>query len=418
MFSFSVPEYKASRRIGDSIPIPPSQDPFYTPPCGFEHTEPGRILRTRQALGLVSIIANSSDAYSLLYRTTGTRGQPSWAVTTLLVPANTSATLPKKLVSYNLAYDTPAVDWSPSYGLYNIYSTPTGSGFPADSTFISEILGRGWYVTVPDYEGPEASFIEGPQSGYAVIDAVRASIMADAIDSSDVQTALWGYSGGGFATAWAAELQPVYAPDLKIIGAAVGAPPTNLSFSFEQINKSLFQFLIPTTLIGLVSQFPDANASFANALHTDGPFNATVLYQVTKRSANDNREAFAYQDILDYMVDKQPPLELPFIVDLVTTQTVLGKNGTPQMPYFMYSAIDDRVVGISGMDALVDQYCSSNATVLFQRNTVGGHVAEITNGVPRVFDFLDAVFGGNFVPGSGCRIENVTVALVTTPDPL
>ena len=35
---------------------------------------------------------------------------------------------------------------------------------------------------------------------------------------------LWGYSGGGLATAWAAEMCGDYAPELNIVGAVLGSP--------------------------------------------------------------------------------------------------------------------------------------------------------------------------------------------------
>ncbi|KAH8901246.1 LIP-domain-containing protein [Thozetella sp. PMI_491] len=400
------------------VPIPPSQDPFYRPPCGFQNAAPGTVLRSRVATNLTSIIANSSAAYNILYRTTDARGQPSWAVTTLLEPTAISEQSPKKLVSYQIAYDTPSFDWSPSYGLYNIFSEPNSLGLPTDSAFISEMLGRGWHVTVPDYEGPLASFMLGLQSGHAVLDALRASLGAEITGSCEVQTAIWGYSGGGIATAWAAELQPQYAPDLKISGAAVGAPPTNFTFLFDNLNKSLLEFLLPSALIGIVSQFPDAHDAFVAALKKDGPFNETRLYEATTRNQLDNLVAFANQNLYDYLTTEESPLEIPPIQEIVSTQTVLGTYDTPKLPYFVYAAFDDHVVGMAPVEAVVSKYCYSGANILFQQNTVGGHFAEEINGAPRALDFIKEVFGGTFLPATGCKTENVTVAIDTAPDPL
>ena len=38
----------------------------------------------------------------------------------------------------------------------------------------------------------------------------------------------WGYSIGGQAVSWAGELQPSYAPDVKLIGVATGGTPADL----------------------------------------------------------------------------------------------------------------------------------------------------------------------------------------------
>ena len=73
-------------------PTPPSQDPWYTAPDGFETTLPGEILRVRPTPGnLTTVFSNSSAAYNVLYRTTDSRYQPSWAVSTLFVPKDNSA---------------------------------------------------------------------------------------------------------------------------------------------------------------------------------------------------------------------------------------------------------------------------------------------------------------------------------------
>jgi hypothetical protein len=74
-----------------AAPPPPSKDPFYTAPRGYEHAAPGAVLRVRSAPGLAKVIANCSAAYNLLYRTTDSNYKPTWAVTTLYVP-ETNAT--------------------------------------------------------------------------------------------------------------------------------------------------------------------------------------------------------------------------------------------------------------------------------------------------------------------------------------
>lgn len=73
------------------ISLPPLEDPFYTAPKGFEDASPGEILRVRIAPGnLTTLVTNSSQAYHILFRTTDSRYQPSWAVTTLFAPQSDS----------------------------------------------------------------------------------------------------------------------------------------------------------------------------------------------------------------------------------------------------------------------------------------------------------------------------------------
>jgi hypothetical protein len=150
-----------------SAPIPPSQDPFYTAPPHYELAVPGEVLRVRVAPGnLTSIIGNSSTAYNILYRTTNTRYKPAWAVTTLFIPipntktsASNGTSVGSALLSYQFPYDSTDVDASPSYGFY--------TDVPTTWSDVSFALGLGWYVSVPDYEGPMASLGAGVQSGHA-----------------------------------------------------------------------------------------------------------------------------------------------------------------------------------------------------------------------------------------------------------
>lgn len=69
-----------------SVPLPPSNDPFYTAPAEYENAAPGAVLRVRSAPWLATAIANCSTAYNILYRTTDSNYEPAWAVTTLLIP--------------------------------------------------------------------------------------------------------------------------------------------------------------------------------------------------------------------------------------------------------------------------------------------------------------------------------------------
>lgn len=70
----------------DGIPLPPSEDPFYTGPHGYEKATPGAVLRVRSVPEFAKGIANCSAAYNILYRTTDSNYAPAWAVTTLLIP--------------------------------------------------------------------------------------------------------------------------------------------------------------------------------------------------------------------------------------------------------------------------------------------------------------------------------------------
>lgn len=76
-----------SLSIAALVPVPPSLDPFYNPPAGFEAEEPGTILRNRTVdPALFGLLPNGAEGYQLLYRTSAIDGSAIADVTTVFVP--------------------------------------------------------------------------------------------------------------------------------------------------------------------------------------------------------------------------------------------------------------------------------------------------------------------------------------------
>ncbi|MBB2947788.1 dienelactone hydrolase [Actinoplanes lutulentus] len=99
---------------------------------------------------------------------------------------------------------------------------------------IYRLLAKGIAVVQTDYPGLGTTdrlhtYVGRVDSGHAVLDAARA---AKKLTGTSVTAAsavgLYGYSQGGGAVASAAELQPTYAPDVKLTATYAGAPPANL----------------------------------------------------------------------------------------------------------------------------------------------------------------------------------------------
>jgi hypothetical protein len=405
-------------------PLPPSKDPWYTAPPGFEEAQPGDVLRVRPAPGnLTSVAINSSATYNILYRTTDSQYQPSWAVTTLLIPMESSQhsaqrQQQKKLLSYQMAYDSANVDASPSFELYTDKSIGEIPGALSD---ISPMLGMGWYVNVPDYEGPRASFLLGVQAGHATIDSIRAVqslVLPDhggcILDPGSTRSAMWGYSGGSFATEFAVELQEQYAPGLNLSGVVIGGVPVNATGDLSTVSGAPFAYVIPEGLVGMTSQYPAARAYLVSRLKTTGPYNATTFFSVLNITLLEAIPTFANQDISQYFIGGFQDILAPEILDIINRNGYMGYHGVPRMPVFIYQAIADEVAAIRDTDSLVARFCGVGANILFQRNTVGEHVSEITNGRARALAWLDSVLSGTYAQkysASGCTVQNVTVGV-------
>lgn len=385
--------------------ILPSQDPWYTAPDGYEAQIPGTILRSREAPSNLTFLANNSaGAYQLLFRSTDARYRPAWAVTTVFLPTNASQAgrdLPA-LLSYQIPYNTINVDYSPSYGLSTIYGEPLMGN-------VREGLSRGWAVSVPDFEGPQAAFTAGPQAGHAVLDSVRAVLSFRNLGKS--RSVLWGYSGGALASGFAAELQASYAPELEIAGVSLGGQPSNFTQVIYTANESPTSAIVPYALIGVTAQYPEERQYLVDHLHQEDLYNATTFLSALQIPVNDAIMLFSGQNIFDYFTNGEDIMRAPELAKVFGNNWFAGFHGIPQMPVFAYKAINDVPTKIETTDEHVHRMCGVGANVLYQRNTVGGHEEEGGSaGNTRALEWLGkALDGQQLEPQSGCLIEDVTV---------
>lgn len=346
--------------------LPPTQDPWYTAPQGFEWARPGTVLRIRQAPGNITsqLGGNCTAAYNLLYRTTDGLYKPSWAVTTIFVPATTTAALP----SYQIWMDSSALDASPSY----LLSLDEGAKFHAD---ITDSLSRGWFFNVPDYEGPLAAFGNGIQAGHAVLDSIRATFNAarDIGLSTTAMHAMWGYSGGSLASNWAAELAEQYAPEMRFSGVALGGLVPNGTSLMRTINGGPYPGLIASCLMGSAAQVPEFKAWLDSRLKTTGPHNATGLYKANNLTVLGATNEYANQDIGDYFIGGQVDVYGPEVTAFNNRFALWGYHGVPRMPTYVYKAIKDEISVVADADAVVQRYCQGTCSLdsrLLSRSTI------------------------------------------------
>lgn len=74
----------------------------------------------------------------------------------------------------------------------------------------------------------------------------------------------------------------------------------------------------------------------------------------------------------------------------------------------------DELSPILSTDQLVDRYCSVGVDVLYERNSIGGHIAEGINGDRRAFDWLGKVLSGTY-NHTGCETKTVAINITDSP---
>ncbi|PHH64426.1 hypothetical protein CDD81_4647 [Ophiocordyceps australis] len=391
--------------------IPPSQDPFYNVPDGLENIRPGTILKHRPpprpmaAFGFAPI--NLKGEHQILYRTTDNFGAATATVLTVLVPHHADFT---KLLSYQVAEDAALVDCAPSYAFQFDHARGPGLGTivtEAELLLIEGALERGWVVIVPDFLGPRAAFLANQQAGHATLDGIRAAMASGSFTGINARPtiSMWGYSGGSLATLWAAELQPLYAPELQIAGAAAGGIVPNITTVVHHANKKTDAGLIPAGILGLGNAYPDLNKYIEQHLRPE--FRQEFL-KARKQCLAGNIAQFAGRDIVA-MFDDPNILWGPVSVN-VSSQNDLGR-ASPRIPLFIFKSVNDEISPVAETDALVRDYCASGSSIEYQRDTASSHASLPVLSAAKVLSWLiDTMDGAN--RNRGCTTRTVFSSLL------
>ncbi|PLN86805.1 putative secretory lipase [Aspergillus taichungensis] len=379
----------------------PSEDPFYIPPPGYESTPPGTILTHREpphpiaALNLLPIKLH--NAYQILYRTTDSFDNPTATVTTLLIPHSANLST---LLSFQVAQDSASIDCAPSYAFQFGASTAT----PANllGTLISQnqlllitaALRNNWPVLVPDFQGPQAAYLANKLAGRAVLDSLRAALASHTFTDLSPTAALtmWGYSGGSLATASAAEQHPIYAPELRILGAALGGTVPNIHTALSQINGTHSAGLIPSGLWGLANEYPAVNTTLTTHLASSRRLRRKFT-KARGQCCGANIARFTHRDISRYLEPGDAYLTDGVLRD-VYAANALGRLGTvPTVPLFVYKSVTDEISPVEETDELVSWYCAGGARVEYRRVLVGGHGPLAVKGAPSALLWLGGRMG-------------------------
>ena len=96
---------------------------------------------------------------------------------------------------------------------------------------LPDMMARGYLVVASDYQGlgnpGPHPYLAGVSTAHSVLDAIRAAKGVSGAQPS-ARFVTWGESQGAHASLWTAQVAPAYAPELKLLGAAAAAPPTDL----------------------------------------------------------------------------------------------------------------------------------------------------------------------------------------------
>ncbi len=380
----AIPAAAASAAPAASALTAPAGDAFYDPPSPLPADAPGDIIWSRTATSPVA----DTDAWQILYLSSTVTGAATAVSGTLIVPATAySGTRP--VVAYAAGTQGWGDQCAPSKEI-------AANDF--DEQFaVNNLLDQGWAVVITDYPGlgtpGDETYNVGIPEGYAVLDALRAATRLSAAGlSATAPMAIEGYSQGGSAADWAAQLQPSYAPELNLEGVAAGGTPANLQAVADNINGTAFFAFLAGTALGFNAAYPslDLNAELTSA-------GQTALANLDTMCQLQALATYAGHSIQDYTVGGVNPITEP------AWQTVLDANnlGTmkPAVPLLQYHGLLDEVIPYSVESTLHSQYCAMGVKTELT-GYVGDHVLTQVEAQSQVVSWIGDRFAGDPAPSN------------------
>jgi pimeloyl-ACP methyl ester carboxylesterase len=275
-------------------------------------------------------------------------------------------------VSYQGAIDSLGPRADPSYTFRK--------GSQKEFLLMTLALRHGWAVVTPDFTGPRHAFGAGLIAARITLDGIRAAFQLEPAGlSTGAPVAMWGYSGGGQATAWAAEQHPIYAPEIRLTAVAAGGVPTD-NRTLYRINGGLLSGFALGAWLGISREYPQTNL-----LADANDQGRQVFAEIADMTVEELIGYFPFRRMED-LTTVADPFATPGAV-LANEQIALGRR-LPSAPVYLYHAIHDQLVPIVEADDLAATYRRGGVDVTLKRSRLGEHILFHRLGAKGVLHYL------------------------------
>jgi pimeloyl-ACP methyl ester carboxylesterase len=379
----AVPAHTSAAPSGVSAP---SDDPFYTPPNPLSPGVPGDVVRQRK----VNVFADPTtlfplpvNSWQIVYRSTAATGAANAVSGTLLVPRTPWTRGPRPLVSYAVGTHGLGDACAPSHRLR--------TGTENEIALISQALLAGWAVVLTDYEGLGTpgphTYAVGRSEGHAVLDAARAAARVPGSGlSPSGPVGLFGYSQGGQATSFAAELAPSYAPDLHLVGVATGGVPADLA-EVARFNDGNVGFsLVLAAAAGFAAAYPDV--PFESILSDLG---RRTVPRVEQACTVELATIAPLRHLRDFVTVPDPLADPRWQARLADNR---AGTQAPAAPVYLYHGSADELIPRGVGERLRTEWCGLGATVHWQQIPLAEHILGVSIGGPAAMAWLGQRFAG------------------------
>ncbi len=355
----------------------PGGDAFYSPPAPLPAGRPGDVIRVRQI---------TDRQWLIMYLSTNALGQPDAVTGTVLLPAGSKNPAALPLVAFAPGTQGPAFKC--------VASKSVQSGLYTEISSVNDALNQGSAVVVVDYEGyyqgGTPTYITGRSEGPVVLDGARAAQrLAPAGLNAANPVVIQGYSQGGGAAMWAGELQPTYAPELKLVGITAGGVPADLTATAAQLNGNVGFGFLAFAAIGLDAAYPE--------LRLDSYLNASGRSLLATVKAN-----YCTTDFFGLAGKKISDVTTSNPLDTAAWQARLAENklgfSPPRVPVYQYLGALDEIVPVAQGRELYNTYCRAGVKISFHSYELAEHVSGFFAGKNEVQKFTADRIAGRPAP--------------------
>jgi hypothetical protein len=366
----------------------PGTEGFYLPPDPLGPGLPGELIRAEPMDAyLLPGVRLRARAWRILYRSTGATGEPTAVSGTVLIPSGLRRRQ-RSLIGYAIGTHGIGDAAAPSRLL--------ARGWDWEAGLMAMVLARGWALAITDYQGlgtpGDHAYMVGRALGPNILDCMRAAraLVPDELPA-DGPAALIGYSEGGAASAWAAQLQPDYAPDVPLRAVAAGAAAADVESAGPSLDGSFFSFFIAYGGIGYAAAYPELDLD-------------AYLTPLARRGIDALRDSTIVQAVISGpKFIRAADLTQPNVLELPEWRARLRENrlGTiaPEVPVLLHHARRDQIVSFVQSVNLREDWERLGADVRLYV-TRGGfdHISGAVAGTPIALDWIARRLEGRVRP--------------------
>ena len=363
---------------GGSQPAAPttSSTPREAPTISDETTSS---IVTQQPLGS----PGDSRAWLVVYPSETIHGEPTTVTGWVAVPAG----------------EPPAEGWPmlayghPTSGLGD-QCAPSVRGRTSPLQF-ADALDRGWAVSASDYEGLGGPglhpYMVGGSEARSVLNLIAAAKAIDGVRLSG-KVGLWGFSQGGHAVLFAAELAPILAPELEIVGVAAVAPAMDLA-PWPAAALDTPQQGIHRRNRGFLRRGVPARA-------VDDPHRTGLGYvdEITTSCTDPTGQSVAFARSDDVFVSNPGTTEpwAGLLLDNSPGSVMIDA------PVLLVLGTEDDLFPADFRDEAMEILCAPGTNVITSVYQGASHTGVASSATPEILDFVDDRLAGVPAP-EGCR---------------